>query len=142
MTITGIKKLGFIEQNEVVDIWSPITPPNPQRSGFESVIPGLYYVDFDQGDAVLSENLTEDENGMVYNTTLHFTTRKNLYINLLAKYLKRPVVMHVWTIDGNHFRIGTKDLPVRMRSVNSDDGINVREMKIEVSCQSLSSLLR
>lgn len=116
MTIVGIKTIGFVEQNEVDDQWSieHIDPDQPDDRAVPVETTILGYKGFrsiDQRQASMTEELTMDENGSHYRQQVQFTVRTEYDRDLARKYERRPLVLHVWTVDGHHYKIGTKSYP-------------------------------
>ena len=143
MTIVGIKTIGFVEQNEVNDQWVQQEEVQAERSGITPVyIDGIKcFGSFDQGNATLSEKSTIDESGKVYELDLAFVVRKQDDITLGKKYLNRPLVLHVWTVDGKHYRIGSKSYPAYLESDNRYENLSTRELAMTVKYQSRTSIL-
>ena len=143
MTIVGIKTIGFVEQNEVNDQWVQQEEAPAERSGITPIyIDGIRrFGSFDQGNATLSEKSTINESGKVYELDLAFVVRKPNDITLGKKYLNRPWVMHVWTVDGKHHRIGSKSYPAYLESDNRYENVTNRELAMTVKYQSRTSIL-
>ncbi len=142
MTIVGIKTIGFVEQKDANDQWTQ----QEQQQERSEIIP--VYIDgikrfgtFDQGNANLAENSAINESGKVYNLDLTFVVRTNADIDLGRKYLSRPLVIHVWTVDGKHHIIGTKSYPAYIESDNRYENTRNRELAMTVQYQSRTSLL-
>ena len=123
MSKVGILKIGFKEQNEVNDQWVQ------QEQQSERSIPDIYvdgshwFKSIDQDNTSLTEELTIDENGSKYRQQVQFVVRTDYDRALARKYERRPIVLHVWTVDGNHYKIGTKSYPaylVPTRTNNMD----------------------
>ena len=143
MTIVGIKTIGFVEQNEVNDQWVQQEAQVAERSGITPVyIDGIKrFESIDQGNATLSEKSTINESGKVYDLDLAFVVRKQDDITLGKKYLNRPLVLHVWTVDGKHHRIGSKSYPAYLESDNQYENLSTRELAMTVKYQSRTSIL-
>lgn len=143
MAKVGIYQIAFVEQNEVDDLWHEDQPQPQQRgAGNEPIVANAHYFScFDQGQANMDEELIDDANGTMYSLQLSFPVRKDSDIALAKKYLRRPVVMYVETVAGDHFKIGTKEYPVRMKGNNGYQGISNREMAISVTYDTLTGVL-
>jgi len=141
MAKTGIYRIGFAEQNEIDDAWQQQEEQQQERG----LRPGLtvmhWFSAFDQREAVMNEELVEDETGIRFETTLDFAVRRDADITLAKKYMRRPVVMHVVAVDQNEYKVGTKSYPVRMRTNNDYAGIDTREIHITVSYKSRNGVM-
>jgi hypothetical protein len=96
---------------------------------------------FDQKQASLKEELVEDETGILFETTLDFTVRRDTDIALAKRYMRRPVVMHAIAVDQNEYKIGTKSYPVRMKTNNDYGGVDTREIRISVTYQTRTGVM-
>lgn len=114
MNKVALKTIGFVEQNEANDTW---VQQEAQQQQQERSIPVVYidgihrFQSIDQDQASISEELTMDENGSRYHQNIQFTVRTKEDRELAKKYERRPLVIHVWTVDGSHYIIGTKSDP-------------------------------
>ena len=114
MNKVALKTIGFVEQNEANDTW---VQQEAQQQQQERSIPVVYidgikrFKSIDQDQASISEELTMDENGSRYHQNIQFTVRTKEDRELAKKYERRPLVIHVWTVDGSHYIIGTKPDP-------------------------------
>lgn len=141
MTIAGLKKIGFIEQNEVNDVWVQQEQP-AQRGGDEPVIDNAHWFkSIDQSNSSISEQTVDESDGMCFECSVSFAVRTEDDLKLARKYVKRPVVLHCNTVDGRHFAIGTKEYPVRMQWDENYDGINTHETRISVQYRTLTGIL-
>ncbi len=142
MNKVGILKIGFKEQNEINDLWVQ------QEQQAERSIPEIYldgshwFKSIDQDNSTLTEELTIDESGKYYKVQLPFVVRQVADIELAKKYQGRPVVVIVVAVDGSRYSIGTKSYPAYLTPSNRYDGINTREMAMEVNYRSKTSVLR
>lgn len=143
MAKVGIYKIAFVEQNEYDDTWQQQQPQPQQRGvGDVPVIANAHYFKrFDQGQANMVEELNIDENGAMYSLAIDFPVRDDKDIALAKKYMRRPIVMYVETVAEEHYTIGSKEYPVRMKSQNNYDGISNREMAISVNYDTLTGVL-
>ena len=111
MNKVALKNIGFEEQNEANDTWEQ-QEAQQARSIQEVYINGIHrFQSIDQDQASISEELTMDENGSRYHQNIQFTVRTKEDRELAKKYERRPLVIHVWTVDGSHYIIGTKSDP-------------------------------
>lgn len=143
MTKVAIKKIGFIEQNEVNDQWVQQEEEPAQRSVPDIYLDGSHWFrSIDQGNASLNEQSEMGTEGKVFKQDLQFTVRTEYDIALARKYLNRPLVLHVWTVDGKRHVIGTKIYPVYLQSDNRYDGTNTREMAISCTYEATASQMK
>ena len=114
MNKVALKTIGFVEQNEVNDQWEQQAEQQEQQ---DRVIPGVFldginrFRSIDQDQASMTEELAMDENGSKYRQQVQFTVRTEYDRALAKKYERRPLVLHVWAVDGSHYKIGTKSYP-------------------------------
>lgn len=142
MTIVGIKKIGFIEQNEVNDHWT-VQQEQQDRGIPDTNIDGSHWFkNIDQSSANLTEDLVMDENGQHYELTLSFTVRTKEDMALAKKYAKRPVVVYAIAVDGIRYPIGTKPYPAYIVTSNRYDAMNTREVQCSVTYQSLTGIMQ
>ena len=76
MTKVALKKIGFIEQNEVDDTWQQqqsVTPQPPQRGTSPSV---KWFAGIDQAAATLEETVNQSSDGSYYESSLSFSLRQ------------------------------------------------------------------
>ena len=105
MNKVGIKKIGFVELNDVDDLWQQeqIDPNQPADRAVppEASILGFRgFRSIDQDNSSLSQQLDSNESGPVYDIDLSFVVRTDDDIALAQKYERRPVGRYVWTVDG------------------------------------------
>lgn len=112
MNKVALKKIGFVEQNEENDNWVQ------QEQQAERSLPQDVYIDgihrfrsIDQAKSSIMEDLSIEENGNKYHQHVQFVVRTEYDRELAKKYERRPLVVHVWTVDGHHYKIGTKSYP-------------------------------
>lgn len=146
MNKVGIKKIGFVEQNEVDDLWQQeqIDPNQPADRAVppEASILGFRgFRSIDQDNSSLSQQLDSNESGPVYDIDLSFVVRTEDDIALAKKYERRPVVMYVWTVDGVRRKIGSKQYPAMMLTDGSYDGRATHEVRVSVAFQALKGIL-
>ncbi|MCR5645870.1 MAG: hypothetical protein K6F96_05730 [Bacteroidales bacterium] len=145
MSKVGIYRIGFVEQNEDNDVWvqTQVQQNAPSIRGAAGlVIQGLRkFKRIDQKVADLNQELVIDDSGMKYTIQLDFTVRNEEDIALAGKYEGRPVVMYVWTVDGNQYKLGKKSDPVRMTTKDIYQGVTTREVSVSVKFDSKYRLL-
>lgn len=144
MAKVGIYRIGFASQVEMDDQWVQ-QEPQPATKGALSTATLLtvdkWFSSIDQKQASLTERLVKDENGMCFETTLNFTVRKDSDIALAKKWMRRPVILSVQAVDQKIYTLGTKQYPVWMQTENAYDGIDTREINIDVVYRTLNGLL-
>ena len=141
MTIVGLKKIGFVEQNEVNDVWVQQELP-AQRGENDPVIENIrLFGSIDQSVSTLTEQTVDEADGMCFECVVSFAVRTQEDMRLARKYTKRPVVLHCNAVDGRHFAIGTKEYPVRMQWNENYDGTNTHEAQISVKYRTLTGIL-
>lgn len=144
MNKIGIHKIGFVEQHEVIDQWQQ----QQEQQQEERLLPEVYlngghwFKSIDQTSATLTENIITDDSGIYYDVQLTFIVRKPVDMELAKKYEGRPLVMHVWAVDGKRYTIGTKEYPAYLNTSNRYSAMDTREMALEVNYRSQTSLLR
>jgi hypothetical protein len=114
MNKVALKTIGLVEQNEVNDTWpAQQQEQQDQRFTIDAYLDGINrFRDFDQQQATMTEELVTDNSGDKYQQKLQFVVRDEYDRNLAKKYERRPLVVHVWTVDGQHYTLGTKSYPV------------------------------
>lgn len=112
MNKVALKAIGFVEQNEENDQWV-MQEQQAERSLSQDVyIDGIQrFRSIDQVNSSMTEDLVIDESGNKYRQQVLFTVRQEYDRKLAKKYERRPLVLHVWTVDGQHYKIGTKSYP-------------------------------
>lgn len=136
MAKTGIYRIGFVENNEVDDVWQQVEEQQEERGTRSGMSVMHWFSTFDQKQASLKEEQVEDDAGILFETTLDFTVRLDADITLAKRYMRRPVVMRVVAVDQKEYEVGTKSYPVRMKTNNNYTGIDTREIRIKVDYQS------
>ena len=143
MIKVGISRIGIEEQNEVDDTWTTSQQEEDERGGVPTPLASIHYFkDIDQTQSDITEKLTIDESGRVFDTDLSFVVRTQRDIDLGKKYINRPLVIHVWTVDGSHYKIGTKSYPAYLESDNRYENTSTREMAFTVHYQSVTGILK
>lgn len=114
MNKVSLKTIGFVEQNEVNDTWSAQQQEQQdQRFTIDAYLDGINrFRSIDQQEASMTEELVSDGSGDKYHQQVKFVVRTEYDRKLAKRYERRPLVLHVWTADDNHYIIGTKSYPV------------------------------
>lgn len=140
MNKVALKTIGFEEQNEVNDQWVQ-QQEQQDRSLPDVYIDGLHrFRSIDQDNSLMTEELVIDENGNKYSQHVQFTVRTEQDRDLAKKYERRPLVVHVWTVDGHHYKIGTKLYPAYLvpSKTNSKETV---ETAVIVEYESLTAIM-
>ena len=140
MNKVALKTIGFEEQNEVNDQWVQQQEQQDRSLPYVS-IDGIHrFRSIDQRQASMTEELTIDENGNKYRQQVQFTVRTEYDRELAKKYERRPLVLHVWTVDGHHYKIGTKSYPAYIvpSKTNSMDTV---ETALTVEYETLTPIM-
>lgn len=140
MNKVALKTIGFVEQNEVNDQWVQQQEQQDRSLPYVS-IDGIHrFRSIDQRQASMTEELTIDENGNKYRQQVQFTVRTEYDRELAKKYERRPIVLHVWTVDGHHYKIGTKSYPAYIvpAKTNSMDTV---ETALTVEYETLTPIM-
>lgn len=146
MNKVGIRKIGFVEQNDVDDLWQQ-EQVDPNQPADRAVPPEVSILGFrgfqsiDQDNSSLNQQLTSDESGPVYDIDLSFVVRTEYDMALVKRFERRPVVMFVWTVDGVRRKIGSKKYPAMMLTDGDYNGRNTHEVSVSVSYRSLKGIL-
>ncbi len=146
MTKVGIKKIGFYEQNEANDQWvQQEYEEEPAQRNIQDeyfIGGGHWFKGIDQQNAVLTEKSSISTDGEIFEQEVQFTVRREDDMTLGKKYLNRPLVLHVWTVDGKKHVIGTKLYPAYIESDKRYDGVTTQELAMTVNYTSNTSLLK
>lgn len=140
MARVGIQKIGIVEKNDVDDQWVVVQQEEPAERGLTPIENIHNFKSIDQSASSLTEELVVDEQGRKYAQQLKFVVRKDSDITLAENYAGRPVVVHVWTVAGNHITIGTKQYTASMVTSDRNSG-QTREVEVTVDYETLTSLL-
>jgi hypothetical protein len=113
MNKVALKTIGFEEQNEVNDQWEMQQEEQAERSLPQDIyIDGIHrFRSIDQDNSSITEELVIDENGNKYRQQVQFTVRLESDRDLAKKYERRPLVLHVWAVNGCHYKLGTESYP-------------------------------
>ena len=142
MNKVALKRIGFAEQNETNDQWVMQQEEEQQRSGSVMLAdPSIrLFKSIDQETAQITEELNIDASGNRYRQQVQFTVRTPDDRALAKRYERRPLVMHVWTVDGNHYKIGTKSYPAYMQQTKTNSRETV-ETAITVEYETLTPII-
>lgn len=113
MNKVALKSIGFIEQNEENDQWEMQQEQQSERNLSQDIyIDGIHrFRSIDQAKSSIMEDLSIEESGNKYHQHVQFVVRTEYDRALAKKYERRPLVVHVWTVDGCHYKLGTKSYP-------------------------------
>lgn len=143
MNKVALKTIGFVEQNEVNDTWTQ----QAQEQQAERSLAQDVYIDginrfrsIDQRQSSMTEELTIDADGQRYRQQVQFVVRTEHDRALAKKYERRPLVLHVWTVGGQHYKIGTKSYPAYLvpTKTNSMDTV---ETSLTVEYETLTPII-
>lgn len=143
MNKVALKTIGFVEQNEVNDTWTQ----QAQEQQAERSLAQDVYIDginrfrsIDQRQASMTEELTIDADGQRYRQQVQFVVRTEHDRALAKKYERRPLVLHVWTVGGQHYKIGTKSYPAYLRPTKSNS-MDAVETSLTVEYETLTPIM-
>ena len=112
MNKVALKKIGFVEQNEENDNWVQQEQQAERSLSQDIYIDGIHrFRSIDQAKSSIMEDLSIEESGNKYHQHVQFVVRTEYDRELAKKYERRPLVVHVWTVDGCHYKLGTKTYP-------------------------------
>lgn len=112
MNKVALKKIGFVEQNEENDNWVQQEQQAERSLSQDIYIDGIHrFHSIDQAKSSIMEDLSIEESGNKYHQHVQFVVRTEYDRELAKKYERRPLVVHVWTVDGCHYKLGTKSYP-------------------------------
>lgn len=143
MNKVALKTIGFVEQNEVNDTWTQ----QAQEQQAERSLAQDVYIDginrfrsIDQRQSSMTEELTIDADGQRYRQQVQFVVRTEHDRAMAKKYERRPLVLHVWTVGGQHYKIGTKSYPAYLipSKTNSMDAV---ETSLTVEYETLTPIM-
>lgn len=142
MSKVGIYRIGFKEQNEVDDQWV-MQEAQEERSLPSFSLDGIHWFkSIDQRNSNLTEDETMDETGRKYAALLDFVVRKDEDIALARQYDGRPLVVYVYAVDGQVYKLGTKSYPAYLVISDRYQGLDTREMAMIVTYESRVKLLK
>ena len=112
MNKVALKKIGFVEQNEENDQWVQQEQQVERSLSRDMYIDGIHrFRSIDQDNSSMTEDLEIGEEGIKYRQQVQFTVRQEYDRELAKKYERRPLVVHVWAVNGCHYKLGTKSYP-------------------------------
>lgn len=141
MNKVALKTIGFVEQNEANDSWTPPQQQQQDRDIPDAYIDGINrFRSIDQQQATMTEELITDESGSHYRQQVQFAVRQKYDRDMAKRYERRPLVLHVWTADGHHYTLGTKQYPAYLvpTKTNSMDTV---ETALSVEYQTLTPIM-
>ena len=143
MNKVALKTIGFVEQNEVNDTWTQ----QAQEQQAERSLAQDVYIDginrfrsIDQRQSSMTEELTIDADGQRYRQQVQFVVRTEHDRALAKKYERRPLVLHVWTVGGQHYKIGTKSYPAYLIPSKSNS-MDTVETSLTVEYETLTPIM-
>lgn len=143
MNKVALKTIGFVEQNEAKDQWTQQQEQQQAERSFQQDM----YIDgidrfraIDQQPASMTEELITDEHGSRYHQQVQFTVRQQYDRDLAKKYERRPLVLHVWTVDGHYYKIGTKSYPAYLVP-NKTNSMDTVETALTVDYETLTPIM-
>lgn len=142
MNKVALKTIGFVEQNEVNDTWQQAEEQQAERSLAQDVyIDGINrFRSIDQRQASMTEELTIDADGQRYRQQVQFVVRTEHDRALAKKYERRPLVLHVWTVGGQHYKIGTKSYPAYLTPAKTNS-MDTVETSLTVEYETLTPIM-
>lgn len=141
MNKVALKKIGFEEQNETEDQWIQQEEQQERSLNQDVYIDSINrFRSIDQNNASMTEELTMNESGNKYHQHVQFTVRTEYDRKLAKKYERRPLVVHVWTVDGNHYKLGTKSYPAYFIPAKTNSSETV-ESAITVDYDTLTAIM-
>ena len=142
MNKVALKTIGFVEQNEVNDTWQQAEEQQAERSLAQDVyIDGINrFRSIDQRQSSMTEELTIDADGHRYRQQVQFAVRTEYDRALAKKYERRPLVLHVWTVGGQHYKIGTKSYPAYLVPTTSNS-MDAVETSLTVEYETLTPIM-
>lgn len=142
MNKVALKTIGFVEQNEVNDTWQQEQEQQAERSLAQDVyIDGINrFRSIDQDNSSMTEDLDIGEEGNKYRQEVQFVVRTEYDRKLAKKYERRPLVLHVWTVDGQHYKIGTKSYPAYLIPTKSNS-VDTVETSLTVEYETLTPIM-
>ena len=142
MNKVALKTIGFVEQNEVNDTWQQEQEQQAERSLAQDVyIDGINrFRSIDQDNSSMTEDLVIGEEGIKYSQEVQFVVRTEYDRKLAKKYERRPLVLHVWTVGGQHYKIGTKSYPAYLRPTKSNS-MDTVETSLTVEYETLTPIM-
>lgn len=141
MNKVALKTIGFVEQNEANDQWVQQQEQQQDRFLPDTYIDGIRrFRSIDQQKASMTEELATDESGNRYRQQVQFVVRIKHDRELARKYERRPLVVHVWTVDGQHYMIGTKSYPAYLVPAKTNSRSTV-ETALTVDYETLSPIM-
>lgn len=141
MNKVALKKIGFVEQNEENDNWVQQEQQAERSLSQDIYIDGIHrFRSIDQAKSSIMEDLSIEESGNKYHQHVQFVVRTEYDRELAKKYERRPLVLHVWTVDGHHYKIGTKSYPAYLvpAKTNSMDTV---ETALTVEYETLTPIM-
>lgn len=141
MNKVALKKIGFVEQNEENDNWVQQEQQAERSLSQDIYIDGIHrFRSIDQAKSSIMEDLSIEENGNKYHQHVQFVVRTEYDRELAKKYERRPLVVHVWTVDGCHYKLGTKSYPAYFVS-SKTNSMDTVETAMTVDYDTLTAIM-
>lgn len=141
MNKVAIKKIGFVEQNEENDNWVQQEQQAERSLSQDIYIDGIHrFLSIDQAKSSIMEDLSIEESGNKYHQHVQFVVRTEYDRELAKKYERRPLVVHVWTVDGCHYKLGTKSYPAYFVS-SKTNSMDTVETAMTVDYDTLTAIM-
>jgi hypothetical protein len=140
MNKVALKTIGFKEQNEANDQWIQ-QEEQQDRSLPDIYIDGIHrFRSIDQDNSSMTEDLEIGEEGNKYRQEVQFVVRTEYDRKLAKKYERRPLVVHVWAVNGDHYKIGTPTYPAYLIPSKSNS-VNAVETAMTVNYETLTPIM-
>lgn len=140
MNKVALKTIGFVEQNEANDQWVQ-QEEQQERSLPDIYIDGIHrFRSIDQDNSSMTEDLEIGEEGNKYRQEVQFVVRTEYDRKLAKKYERRPLVVHVWAVNGDHYKIGTPTYPAYLIPSKSNS-MNAVETAMTVNYETLTPIM-
>lgn len=157
MAKVGIYKIGFVDLtvNSTNDTWtsevgdsderseaSTTQTPQQQQQTEQEAVTGITMLSrIDQSASSMHEKEETDDEGCHYLLELSTTVRNDADIAIAQRLACKPLVIHVWTVDGRHRSIGDESYPARIDIDDNYDGIASRGVTITSRYETLYGIL-
>ena len=143
MNKVALKTIGFVEQNEANDQW---TQQQEQQLAERSLPQDIYingihrFRSIDQDNSSMTEDLVIGEEGNTYRQDVQLVVRTEYDRKLAKRYERRPLVVHVWAVNGDHYKIGTPTYPAYLIPSKSNS-MNAVETAMTVNYETLTPIM-
>jgi len=143
MVKVGLLKIGFIERDQVNAIYiNPNASQNQQQVNDRGAVDNVQWLkNIDQQNSSISEEFETDERGAQYSVSVDFVVRTEKDITLTKRFIRRPIVLYVQTVDGRQITVGTVEYPAFLKTANKYRAVSSRELSCELEYKSLMPTL-